>query len=214
MLFRSLWAAPVGLQFAEGVLAPTRDWEFLKIDGDRLKAKNGEYLLSLTEELWEIGYIDSVRLLAIDHPADVEIFSNEKVGPSDLAEFQVHTVKSPKTPLAAVDQRGRDVLPLLSKRDDQYVRAFDRRIKQGLTEPHHVELSLGDLKGSKQIKLFLTGWMKPTDTSLNIAISQRPDLEATQPPSIWMPDAKGEWQQVRPFMGFPGGKTKTIVVNL
>ncbi len=209
-----LWAAPVGLQFAEGVLAPTRDWEFLKIDGDRLKAKNGEYLLSLTEELWEIGYIDSVRLLAIDHPADVEIFSNEKVGPSDLAEFQVHTVKSPKTPLAAVDQRGRDVLPLLSKRDDQYVRAFDRRIKQGLTEPHHVELSLGDLKGSKQIKLFLTGWMKPTDTSLNIAISQRPDLEATQPPSIWMPDAKGEWQQVRPFMGFPGGKTKTIVVNL
>lgn len=209
-----LWAAPVGLQFAEGVIAPTRDWEYLKIDGDRLKAKNGEYLLSLTEELWEIGYIDSVRLLAIDHPADVEIFSNEKVGPPSISEFKVHTVKTPKTPLAAVDQRGRDVLPLISKRDDQYVRAFDRRIKQGLTEPHHVELSLGDLKDAKQIKLFLTGWMKPTDTSLNIAISQRPDLEPTQPPSIWVPDAKGQWQQVRPFMGFPGGKTKTIVVDL
>lgn len=209
-----LWAAPIGLQFAEGVLAPSREWEFLKVDGERLKAKDGEYRLSLTEELWEIGYIDSVRLLAIDHPSDVEIFSNEKVGPPHLAEFKVHTVKTPKTPLAAVDQRGRDVLPLLSKRDEQYVRAFDRRIKQGLTEPHHVELSLGDLKGAKQIKLFLTGWMKPTDTSLNIAISQRPDLEATQPPSVWVPNAKGEWQQVRPFMGFPGGKTKTIVVDL
>lgn len=209
-----LWAAPVGLQFAEGVLAPTRDWEYLKIDGERLKPKDSEYCLSLTEELWEIGYIDSVRLLAIDHPADVEIYSNEKVGPPSLAEFKVHTVKTPKTPIAAVDQRGRDVLPLISKRDDQFVRAFDRRIKQGLTEPHHVELSLGDLKGAKQIKLFLTGWMKPTDTSLNIAISQRPDLEPTQPPSIWVPDAKGEWQQARPFMGFPGGKTKTIVVDL
>jgi len=209
-----LWAAPVGLQFAEGVVAPTRDWEYLKIDGDRLQPKNDEYVLSLTEELWEIGYIDSVRLLAIDHPAEVEVFSNEKVGPASLSEFKVHTVNAPKTPLAAVDQRGRDVLPLIAKRDDQFLRAFDRRIKQGLTEPHHVELSLGDLKNAKQIKLFLTGWMKPTDTSLNIAISQRPDLEPTQPPSIWVPDAQGDWQQASPFMGFPGGKTKTIVVDL
>ena len=81
-------------------------------------------------------------------------------------------------------------------------------------EPHFVELSLGALQSPQDIKLFLTGWVRPTDTSLNIAISQRPDLESTQPPSIWVPDAKGEWQQVRPFMGFPGGKTKTIVVDL
>lgn len=209
-----LWAAPVGLQFAEGVIAPTRDWEYLKIDGDRLKAKRDEYHLSLTEELWEIAYIDSMRLIAIDHPADVEIYSNEKVGPPDLAEFKIHTVRKPRTPIAAKDQRDRDVLPQISQRDDQFVRAFDRRVKQGLTEPHHVELDLGSLQGAKSIKLFLTGWMKPTDTSLNIAISQRPDLEGTQPPSVWVPDANGTWQRAQAFMGFPGGKTKTIVVDL
>ena len=209
-----LWAAPIGLQLADGVLAPCRDWEYLKIDGDKLVAKDGEYRLKMTEELWEVGYIDSVRLLAIDHPAEVEIFSNEKVGPPSIAEFKLHTVQQPRSPIAAVDQLGRDVLAQVATRDEVYLKAFDRRIKQGLAEPHFVELSLGALESPKELKLFLTGWVRPTDTSLNIAISQRPDLESTQPPSVWVPDAKGEWQQVRPFMGFPGGKTKTIVVDL
>lgn len=209
-----LWGAPIGLQFAEGVHAPCRDWEYLKVDGDKLRPKNGEYHLSLTEELWEITYFDSVRLLAVDHPADTEIFSNEKVGPASISEFKLHPVRTKHSPVRAVDQRGRDVLPVIKDHDENYLRAWDVRIKQGYTEPHLVELDLGKLPQPKEVKLFLTGWMRPTDTSLNIAISQRPDLEPTQPPSVWIPDAKGEWQQVSPHMGFPGGKTKTIVVDL
>lgn len=209
-----LWGAPIGLQFAEGVHAPCRDWEYLKVDGERLKPKDGEYVLSLTEELWEITYFDSVKLLAVDHPADTEIHSNEKVGPASISEFKLHPVRTKHAPVKAVDQRGRDVLATIKEHDDEYLRAWDVRIKQGYTEPHFVELDLGQLQDPKEVKLFLTGWMRPTDTSLNIAISQRPDLEPTQPPSVWIPDAKGKWQQVSPFMGFPGGKTKTIVVDL
>lgn len=209
-----LWAAPIGLQLAEGVLAPPREWEYLKIDGDRLKARDGEYVLKLTEELWEIGYFDSVRLLAIDHPADVDIYSNEKVGPPSISQFKVHTVQNPKTPIAAVDQKGRDVLPKVKARDEDFLQCFDRRIKQGLTEPHFLELDLGQLNNPQDITLFLTGWIRPTDTSLNVAISQRPDLESTQPPSVHVPNSKGEWVKVQPYMGFPGGKTKTIAINL
>lgn len=29
-----------------------------------------------------------------------------------------------------------------------------------------------------------------------------------------MPDSDGQWRKVKPFMGFPGGKTKTIAVDL
>jgi tetratricopeptide (TPR) repeat protein len=209
-----LWAAPIGLQLAEGVLAPPREWEYLKIDGDRLKAKDGEYVLKLTEELWEIGYFDSVRLLAIDHPADVDIYSNEKVGPPSISEFKVHTVQNPRTPVAAVDQQGRDVLPKITAHDEDFLQCFDRRIKQGLTEPHHLELDLGQLDKPQDITLFLTGWIRPTDTSLNVAISQRPDLESTQPPSVHVPDANGNWIKAQPYMGFPGGKTKTIAIDL
>ncbi|NQV24436.1 MAG: VCBS repeat-containing protein [Rhodopirellula sp.] len=209
-----LWAAPIGLQLAEGVLAPPREWEYLKIDGDRLKAKDGEYVMQLTEELWEIGYFDSVRLLAIDHPADVDIYSNEKVGPPSISEFKVHTVRHPRTPVVAVDQRGRDILPKIATRDEDFVQCFDRRLKQGLTEAHFLELDLGQLDKPENITLFLTGWIRPTDTSLNVAISQRPDLESTQPPSVQVPNADGKWINVRPYMGFPGGKTKTIAIDL
>ncbi|MCH7687523.1 MAG: hypothetical protein IH899_12720 [Planctomycetes bacterium] len=47
-----------------------------------------------------------------------------------------------------------------------------------------------------------------------MAISQNPDLESPQPPSLWVPDQDGIWQKVMPYMGFPGGKTKTIAVDL
>ena len=209
-----LWSAPIGLQFAEGVLAPAREWEYLKIPGERLRAVNGEYRLQLTEELWEAAYFDSVRLLVIDHPADVDIYSNEKVGPAEIASFQIHTVRHPRRPIAAHDQRGRDVLSLVARRDGRYLKAFDQQRTQGFTEPHYVELDLGRLKNPRKIMLFLTGWIFPTDTSLNIALSQNPQRGRPQPPSVWVPDGDGRWKNAIPSMGFPGGKTKTIAVDL
>ncbi|TXT36880.1 MAG: Uncharacterized protein FD138_847, partial [Planctomycetota bacterium] len=148
-----LWAAPIGLQFAEGVTAPCREWEYLKIDGDRLRESNGEYRVMLTEELWEAAYFDQVRLLAVDHPADVDFFSNEKVGPPSISEFKLHPVRQRRSPVAAHDHRGRDVLPKLAKRDDNYLRAFDKILQQGLTEEHFIELDLGDLGNAKSVTL-------------------------------------------------------------
>jgi hypothetical protein len=114
----------------------------------------------------------------------------------------------------AVDQRGRDVSATLREADDRFVKAFDRQIYQGLTPEHYIELDLGDLQGPKQIKLFLRGWMRPTDTSLNVAFSQNPSIDGPKFPSVWTPDETGEFVEVKPYMGFPGGKTKTIVVDL
>ena len=64
--------------------------------------------------------------------------------------------------------------------------------------------------------LFLTGWVFPTDTSLNVAIGQNPDVDGPQPPALAVPDpdAPDGWRTIVPFMGFPGGKTKTIAVDL
>jgi len=209
-----LWAAPIGLQLAEGIMAPCREWEYLKIDGDRLRESNGEYRVMLTEELWEAAYFDHVQLLAVDHPADVEFFSNEKVGPPSISEFKLHPVRKRHSPVTARDSRGRDVLSKLVRRDDEYLRPFDKIIQQGLTEEHFIELDLGDLSGAKNVTLFLTGWIFPTDTSINVSLSQNPDREAPRPPSIWLPNESGEWREAIPYIGFPGGKTKTIAVDL
>lgn len=209
-----LWAAPVGLQVAEGVLAPTRPWEYLKIPGENLKPRDGFYEIQLTEELWEIAYFDYVKLIAIDHPEEIDVYSNEKVGPPSIAEYRVHTAADPRPIRRAVDQRGRDVTQTLRDADDRFVKAFDRQIYQGLTPEHYVELDLGELSSPEKIKLFLRGWLRPTDTSLNVAFSQNPSLDGPRFPSVWTPDANGQFVEVQPYMGFPGGKTKTIVVDL
>ncbi len=90
---------------------------------------------------------------------------------------------------------------------------------QGLAMPHYLELDFGDaflagLKEGQQARLFLTGWLYPTDTSLNIGISQNAQRSGPEPPSLWIPNAEGDWELVMPSIGFPGGKPKSIVIEL
>ncbi|MEX0728954.1 MAG: hypothetical protein WD065_21950, partial [Planctomycetaceae bacterium] len=209
-----LWNAPIGLPIAEGVYIPPREWEYLHIPGERMQSQDGFYTLQVTEELWEAAYFDEIELIAVDHPADVEIVSNEKVGPPSVAEYKLHTVSERRAPIKAVNHQGRDLLPEMLNEDDRYAQPFDHRIKQGLVEEHFVELDLGDLDHPQKITLFLRGWMYPTGPSVNIAISQNPDITPPKPPALSVPDANGEWKEVIPFTGFPGGKAKTIAIDL
>ena len=209
-----LWNAPLGLKFAETVIAPWREWEYLKIDGQQLKADHDEYELRITAELWEAEYFDQIKLFAIDHPAGTDIFTNEKVGPAEIADPKIHTVRTARKPVAARDTKGRDVLSQVIARDGIYTKTFDKRLAHGFTEEHFLELDLGEFPEAKNVTLFLTGWMFPGSTSLRVQLSQNPDLPNSRPPSLYAPDAQGEWREVRPFMGFPGGKTKTIAVDV
>ena len=209
-----LWAAPLGLQTAEGSIAAARPWEYLLIEGEQLKLRDGSYWIQLTEELWETAYFDEVRLIAIDHPVDTEIYTNEKVGPASIATPKIHTVRQRRTPSVAVDSRGRNVKAIIEKRDGQFLRGFDGRFRKGLVTEHYLQLDLGELQSPAKITLFLTGWINPTDISSNVGISQDPRLAAPRPPAVWVPDATGNWCETIPFMGFPGGKTKTIAIDL
>lgn len=209
-----LWAAPLGLQGADGHLVPCREWEYLKVPGAALQAVGGEYRLAITEELWEAAYLDHVELMAVDHPVGLSIYSNEKVGPAELAQFHIHTVREPRTPAAARDGYGRDLRPLIAVQDERYARPFQRRLRQGLTEPSVLELELGLTERPRRLRLFLTGWIHPTDATINVALAEDPALEGPRPPSLAVPNDQGEFETVLPFFGFPGGKTKTIVVEL
>lgn len=209
-----LWNAPLGLQYAESVLAQPREWEYLKVPGDQLREKGGRYRLQLTEELWEAAYFDEVQLIAVDHPHDVDVYSNEKVGPAEIAQYKIHTVRQPRSPLSARNHNGRDVLQEIATRDNVYAAIHDKKLRQGVVEDSFLELDLGDLRAAKQIKLFLTGWIYPSGTSINVALSQGGPIAPGKPPSVSVPDGIGGWKEVMPFMGFPGGKTKTIAVDL
>ena len=209
-----LWASPLGLVTPTGELAPYREWEYLLVKGEQLRPKEGTYDLQITEELWEAAYFDTVQLIAIDHPADVQIFSNEKVGPAHLASFGIHTVRTPRKPVSVTNQYHDDLLDLVSERDGRYAKPFRKKQRQGVVEKHYLEINFGKLKNPKSIKLFLTGWIRPSDTSINTAMAQDGTVAPPTPLSLSVMNSLGKWEQVMPFTGFPGGKTKTIVIDL
>ncbi|MEC9091932.1 MAG: VCBS repeat-containing protein, partial [Planctomycetota bacterium] len=197
-----LWAAPLGLQSAPGKFIPCRNWEYLKIPGKFLEPKGGKYVIQLTEELREAAYFDLVELYAVDHPADVEVFTNEKVGPPSIAQHKIHCVRTPRLPVSAKDMYGNDVLADISKKDQVYFKGFNRRIAKGLAPLHYIELDLGDLKTEldrnpvgASFTLFLHGWIRPTDCSLNISFSQNPNEPSPVPPVVLVGGPKSQMQK-------------------
>ena len=209
-----LWAAPIGLQNPRGQLAPCRAWEYLKIPGEMLTETDGAYRLQVTEELWEIAYFDHVELIAVDHADAFEIYSNEKVGPPEISEYRIHTVQNPRHPISAKNHAGRDLLSEVSRRDDRYAKPFETKLMQGYTEDTWIELDFGLTTRPETMTLLLTGWIYPTDTSLNVALQENPDLPGPSPLSLSVPDGNGDFVEVIPFTGFPGGKTKTIAIDV
>jgi len=171
------WASALGMPL--GIMAgektvygpPQAAREYFRIPGNRLKPVAGRYRMQLTEELWEVAYVDQLALLAIDHPESVNVFVDERFVPPSVAtsELAIHQVRNEQLPLSATDERGRDLLPLLRAKDDAYVGGFVPGPYQGVTETHDLVLDLGPLTNARDITLFLEGWLFPTDASINAA---------------------------------------------
>jgi tetratricopeptide (TPR) repeat protein len=208
------WGAAIGLHI--DTLDPKgamRTEEWFKIDGDRLAAHNGAYDLRITAELWETYYVDHLSLAVVDHPAGTDIFVDERFsipGP----DLSIRTVERERELAHAVDDRGQDVSEILRARDGHYLDTFGRGQYQGLTRDHYVEVDLGpDSPTSGPLWLIASGWLHPTDASVNVAIKQGGG-EQPKDLSLEVPDGKGGWRTAQKDLGFPAGRNKTILVNL
>ena len=208
-----LWRAPLGLVTSMGFVAPDETKDFVKISGTQIQPKNGKYSIQITEELWETAYFDEVKLIAVDHPADTDIFVNEQYTPPPFAEFKVYGVKEKLHPKSAVNHRGEDVSDALKAFDYRYAVEHAPGPYQGVVEPHAIILDLGDVPNNAPVTLFLSGWIFPTDTSINVALFQNPEINPSFP-SVAVRDETGKWKTVIDMIGLPAGKNKTITVDL
>ena len=59
---------------------------------DALRERDGKYEVRVTEELHEVSYIDQIQLIAVDHPAEEEIFTNDKFKSPPFPEFRLFGV--------------------------------------------------------------------------------------------------------------------------
>jgi Tfp pilus assembly protein PilF len=208
------WGAALGLRIdslGPARIAATEEW--YKIPGSALAPRNGLLDLSITGELWETYYYDYLALMAVDHPAGTEIFTDERfaVPPVKLA---VTTVAEPHAIAHATDDLGDDVTGTLRDLDGKYLDTFGRGQYQGITRDHYVEIDLGnDLPSSGPLWLIARGWLHPSDSSINVAMSQGNRVHP-QPLSLEIPDGHGGWKVARANLGFPAGRNKTCLIDL
>ncbi|MBI4164921.1 MAG: VCBS repeat-containing protein [Acidobacteria bacterium] len=206
-----LGVAPLGHLLPSGGYVRPNPEELVRL-GDQLQPRNGRYVFQLTDELREVDYFDQVRLLAVDHPASEEVYSNE-VFLESLGSPTLHTVKQHRAPGAARDQDGRDVLPLVRTADKAYVSGFRRLGIPGLASEHALELDLGKLDPAAPVALYLRGWVYWTDSNSHRALVSNRSTILT-PPYLQVRDVSGAWKTVIEDMGVPSGTDRTMRVDL
>ena len=52
--------------------------EWVKIDGSKLRAKDGYMSVRFGEPMEEVNYIDQLRMVAVDHPAAIDVYPDER----------------------------------------------------------------------------------------------------------------------------------------
>lgn len=215
MLWRSALGMPRMLHGRDtGYAFADASKEYLLIPGEKLQPRNGTYTVKITEELWEAVYLDKAGLVAVDHPDSVDVFADERFVPPPFPGAVVYRVSRKWLPVSARDGQGHDMLPRLSHYDFQYAAGFSPGKFQGLAEDHDLILDLGDKARTRDsLRLFLRGWIFPTDASINMNMAQSARYRVNSP-SLQVINKKGEWQTVIADMGFPMGRDKMVVADL
>jgi Tfp pilus assembly protein PilF len=208
------WGSAIGLRInalGSARIAATEEW--YKIPRNALAEHGGAYDLRITGELWETYYYDWLAMMTVDHPAGTEVFTDERfvVPPVKLG---ITVTETPRAIAHAGDDLGNDVTEILRSLDGEYLDTFGRGQYQGITRDHYVEIDLGDdVPTSGPLWLIARGWVHPSDSSINVALSQG-QHEQPQPLRLEVPDGHGGWTVARPNLGFPAGRNKICLIDL
>ena len=207
-----LGVAPLGAGLGNGEFFPTDHDEYVWVSGESLQARDGFFEVRVTEELREVSYLDRIELVVLDHPADLEIYTNEKFISPPFPEFRLYGVKERLYASSAINGEGRNVVDELSRRDRRYSEGFERDFA-GRADTHTLTLDFEDLRGSDEAALFLHGWVDWADGSTFVGTAQSA-RNMLFPPRLEVRDASGEWVTAIEDMGIPAGKPKTIAIDL
>ena len=206
-----LGVGPLGELAPDGTRLKPYSREFVRLP-DTIKERDGSYEFQMTDELREVDYFDRLRLLAVDHPAGEKVYANE-IYSSTPAEPKLYAVANEQLPVSAVDDHGKNVLPLISKADHRYPHSFKRLRIPGMAELHSLTLDLGNQREAGRASLWLTGWVFWTDSNGSRALMHDPSTPMVAP-YVQVRNQQGKWVTVIPDMGLPSGTNRTMRVDL
>jgi Tfp pilus assembly protein PilF len=187
--------------------------EYFKVAGSQAVVQNGQIQFRMLEPMEELDYLDQVRLLAIDHPSNEEVWPNERfLSNPPFPKFKVIASVGAHPPAGAWDGKGRSVLSLLLARDRKYVMDFSSEPYQGFAAMHSLKLDLGPWDPSKPLRLLMDGFTDYFSANSMYAAWQAGITPV--PPYVEALGQSGKWVRVVDDMGFPAGLARTMVADL
>ena len=209
-----LWRSPLGLRInALETAGVEQTLDRVRIPSDKINAVDGVYDVRITAELWESHFFDYVSLVAVDHPVGTDTFIDERFAfPAPDLSTQLMSVPEPVA--RVTDDKGNDLTAMVSQVDGQYIHPFTKTAYQGLTEEYSIVIELNDAATENPAEwLLLSGWLRPTDSSINLALSQG-SIATPQGLHVKVREGDTEWRTLHVNYGFPAGKLKTILIDL
>jgi len=190
-------------------------YDYIKLDSTQLQPLSGFYNIKIAENTNEIFYLDSVELIAVDHPADTYVFSTKSTFVYNLTDQgTIYTVgENLAAPVSAVNGKGQNVLPLISKLDNKFTTAT-------MWSWNSITLNLGNLAGAKNIYLVVaarTDWPSTQAGGENfMSYADEPGVMPSPPPYMQVKAENGSWVNVPDDRQFPIPATtdQEFVVNL
>ena len=145
----------------------------MRIRGDQLQPRDGRYELRVTNELEEALFVDRLQLVAVAHPAGVEVYPERRAAVAAAAAVRADARRAARVRRVA---RGRRARPrraaALIARSIAAIRTTSRLLPiRGYAERSTaLTLDLG-ARGRRARVLLLTGWTDYAFSSDNVAAS-------------------------------------------
>jgi Flp pilus assembly protein TadD len=204
-------AGALGHWYRPGQRNIARPTEYIKIDRDSIREKDGKLSFRFMEPLEESVYLDQAQLLAVDHPGEFDVYPNEYFATDPpYPPFKVVFSRDARPPAGAWDEHGHDLLPdLLAHR---YVGDFELLPFEGFTKLHSLELDLGQPYDGGALWLLMHGEVEYYSATAMYAANQAGI--AVVAPYVEALGADGKWTRVADDFGFPAGGPRTITADL
>ncbi|HEY3628233.1 MAG TPA: FG-GAP-like repeat-containing protein [Terracidiphilus sp.] len=206
-------AAVVGHWFTPQRRNTPNPGEWIKVDGAQVETVGGKVSLRFIEPMEEVNYIDQLRLMAVDHPDEVDVNPDERfLDDPPFASGRVIASEGARLPAGAWDGQGRDVLDALSRRDHKFASGFTPTPYDGFSNLHGLTLDLGDVRPGVPLRLLMTGYVNYFSATSLYAAWQAGVKPVS--PYVEAQLADGSWKTIPGEAGFPAGLERTIVIDL
>lgn len=136
-------------------------YDYVKLDNSILKTHNGYFDITLAQQWDELYYLDSAQLLVVDHPTGTDVYTSMTNYLNKGSTGQIYTTTNGTllSPVAAVNEKGQNVLAQLLTKDGIYtpgVSGTESTAWNNITS-NQLTLDLGNLSNASNVKLVIAG---------------------------------------------------------